>query len=46
MIIPFDVWLKIRQGKDLDIELMMWNISKNNTASTMWIETKGGDNDE
>lgn len=44
MAIPYDVWLRVRQGKDLDIELMMWNMSKGNTTSTMWVETKGGIN--
>lgn len=38
MKIPFDVWLRIRQGKDLDTELMMWNISKSNTTSALWVE--------
>lgn len=38
MIIPFDVWLRVRQGKDLDTELMMWNISKSNTTSALWVE--------
>ena len=38
MIIPFDVWLQVRQGKDLDTELMMWNISKSNTTSALWVE--------
>lgn len=38
MTIPFDVWLRVRQGKDLDTELMMWNISKSNTTSALWVE--------
>jgi len=38
MKIPFDVWLRVRQGKDLDTELMMWNISKSNTTSALWVE--------
>lgn len=38
MIIPFDVWLRVRQGRDLDTELMMWNISKDNTTSALWVE--------
>ena len=38
MIIPYDVWLKVRQGKDLDIELMWWKPS--NTTSAFWVEIK------
>lgn len=38
MMIPFDVWLRVRQGKNLDTELMMWNIIKSNTTSALWIE--------
>ena len=38
MIIPFDVWLQIGQGKDLYEELWWWNISKSNTASALWAE--------
>ena len=38
MIIPYDVWLKVRQGKDLDTELTWWNLCKSNTKSALWIE--------
>lgn len=38
MIIPFDVWLQVRLGKDLDAELGWWSISKSNTASALWVE--------
>ena len=38
MIIPFDVWLHVRQGKDLDTELAWWNIRKGNTTSALWVE--------
>ena len=38
MIIPYDVWLKVKQGKDLDTELRWWNISKSNTTSAMFVE--------
>lgn len=38
MIIPFDVWLQVGQGKDLDVELEWWSISKSNTASALWVE--------
>lgn len=38
MKIPFDVWLQIGQGKDLDTELGWWNISKSNTTSALWVE--------
>lgn len=38
MIIPYDVWLKVRQGKDLDTELMWWRWNKSNTTSACWVE--------
>lgn len=40
MRIPFDVWLKVRQGKDLDTELMFWDLCKKNTTSALWVEIK------
>lgn len=40
MIIPYDVWLKVRQGKDLDTELMWWSLRKSNTTSTLFVEIK------
>lgn len=40
MIIPYDVWLKVIQGKDLDTELMWWNLCKSNTMSALYIELK------
>ncbi len=40
MIIPYDVWLKVRQGKDLDTELMWWNLCKSNTTSALFVEIK------
>ena len=40
MTVSFDVWLKVRQGKDLDTELMWWNLCKKNTTSALWVEIK------
>lgn len=36
MIIPFDVWLRVKQGKDLETELMLFIPST--TTSAMWVE--------
>lgn len=38
MKIPYDVWLRVRQGKNLDAELGWWVISKSNTTSALWVE--------
>ena len=38
MIVPYDVWLRIRQGGNLDVELGWWTISKSNTTSALWVE--------
>lgn len=40
MKIPYDVWLKVRQGKDLDTELMFWDLCKKNTTSALFVEIK------
>lgn len=40
MIIPYDVWIKVRQGNYLDTELMSWDLCKKNTTSAAWVEIK------
>ena len=40
MMIPYDVWLKTKYSKEIDLDtaLRWWNISKSNSASALWVE--------
>lgn len=40
MIIPYDVWLKIKYSREIDLDtaLRWWHICKSTTTSTMFVE--------
>lgn len=40
MKIPYDVWLKTKYSREIDLDtaLRWWNLCKSNTTSALWVE--------